>query len=193
MNRARTDVNFDATALARYEPDLWSTFEGGYAMKTRSPTLYERYAWSNNTMAMSMNGWFGDGNGYVGNPDLKPETANTLSYTAGWHDSARKDWELKITPYYTYVEDYIDVNRCAVPATTTPPTTMMACTKANLTNTTGYCGSAIRQPRRRDVRRRHFGPDARWPPARNTANSRCRALPAMSTAGTSTPATVSTT
>ncbi len=138
MNRARTDVNFDATALARYEPDLWSTFEGGYAMKTRSPTLYERYAWSNNTMAMSMNGWFGDGNGYVGNPDLKPETANTLSYTAGWHDSARKDWELKITPYYTYVEDYIDVNRCAVPATTTPPTTMVACTKANLTNTTGY-------------------------------------------------------
>ena len=42
-DRARTDVNFDATALARYEHDLWTTFEGGYAMKTRSPSLYERY------------------------------------------------------------------------------------------------------------------------------------------------------
>ena len=98
VDRARTDVNFDATALARYEHDLSTTFEGGYAMKTRSPSLYERYAWSTHKMAMEMNGWFGDGNSYVGNLDLKPETAHTLSVTAAWHDSARKEWELKITP-----------------------------------------------------------------------------------------------
>ena len=36
-------------------------------MKTRSPTLYERYAWSTTPWPTSMNGWFGDGNGYVGN------------------------------------------------------------------------------------------------------------------------------
>jgi iron complex outermembrane receptor protein len=112
LDRARTDVNFDATALARYEHDSWTTFEGGYAMKSRAPSLYERYAWSPHKMAMEMNGWFGDGNSYLGNIDLKSETAHTLSFTAGWHDSARKDWELKITPYYTYVDDYIDVDRC---------------------------------------------------------------------------------
>ena len=27
---------------------------------------------------------------------------------------ANKDWELKITPYYSYVEDYIDVKRCTI-------------------------------------------------------------------------------
>jgi iron complex outermembrane receptor protein len=111
-DHARTDVNFDATALARYEHDPWTTFEGGYAMKSRAPSLYERYAWSSHKMATEMNGWFGDGNSYLGNLDLKPETAHTLSVTAGWHDSARKDWELKITPYYTFVEDYIGVDRC---------------------------------------------------------------------------------
>ena len=137
-DHARTDVNFDATALARYEPDSTSSYEGGYAMKTRSPSLYERYTWSTNSMAMNMNGWFGDGNGYVGNIDLKPETAHTFSFTAGWHDSGSikdapaREWELKITPYYTYVVDYIDVDRCF---SATPGT---ACTSANVTKTTGF-------------------------------------------------------
>ena len=115
QDRARTDVNFDATALTRYEPDSTATYEGGFSMKTRSPDLYQRYAWSTNGMAAMMNGAYGDGNYYVGNLDLKPETANTLSVTTGWHDSARQDWELKITPYYSYVDDYIDVNRCSIP------------------------------------------------------------------------------
>ncbi len=94
--------------------------------------------WSTNSMAMDMNGWFGDGNGYVGNLDLKPETAHTLSFTAGWHDSGSikdapaREWELKVTPYYTYVVDYIDVDRCV---STTPGT---ACTAANASKTTGF-------------------------------------------------------
>jgi iron complex outermembrane receptor protein len=114
-NRARTDINLDGSALVRYEPNARSVFELGFARKTRSPNMYERYAWSTNTMAMRMNGWFGDGNGYVGNLDLKPEKAHTVSFTAGWHDPAKKDWELKVTPYYTYVQDYIDANKCVSP------------------------------------------------------------------------------
>ena len=47
-NRAHTDPDFDATALARYEPNTSSTYEFGYARKTRAPNLYERYAWSTN-------------------------------------------------------------------------------------------------------------------------------------------------
>lgn len=107
----RTDVNFDLTAMARLEPDLNSTYEIGYARKTRSPNLYERYSWGTGNMSSSMIGWFGDANGYVGNLDLKPEVAHTASITLGWHDAARSEWELKATPYYTFVEDFIDVDR----------------------------------------------------------------------------------
>jgi iron complex outermembrane receptor protein len=108
----RTDANFDATAMARFEPNDTSTYEFGYAMKSRSPNFYERYAWSRppSQMAMTMSGWFGDGNGYTGNLDLDPERAHTVSVTGGWH-SPDKAWALKVTPYYTYVEDYIGVRK----------------------------------------------------------------------------------
>ena len=57
--------------------------------------------------------WFGDGNAYVGNVNLKPEVAHTVSGTASWHDAPRQNWEIKVTPYQTYVRDYIDVNELA--------------------------------------------------------------------------------
>jgi iron complex outermembrane receptor protein len=108
----KTDVNFDATALARFEPDRKSTYELGYAMKTRSPSLYERYTWSNATMPSEMNGWFGDANGYRGNLELGPETAHTLSVSGGWKDdSAAKEWSVRFTPYFTYIQDYIGVRQ----------------------------------------------------------------------------------
>jgi len=113
LNRARTDIDLDLTALARYEPNAHTTFEMGYARKTRAPNLYERYAWSTDWMTSGMINWFGDGNYYVGNVDLKPEVAHTVSGTASWHDAARKAWEIKLTPYQTYIRDYIDVNELA--------------------------------------------------------------------------------
>lgn len=106
----RTDVNFDMTAMVRYQPDEESTYELGYSRKTRSPNLYERYAFGVGGMASSMNGWFGDANGYVGNLDLKPEVAHTVSFTAAWRDPAQ-EWEVKATPYFSYVENFIDVDR----------------------------------------------------------------------------------
>lgn len=109
-SHSRRDSNWDLSALARYAPDATRTFELGYARKTRSPSLYERYAWPTDWMSSGMINWFGDGNYYVGNPDLKPEVAHTLSATADWHDAGRKQWEFKATPYFTYVEDYIGVN-----------------------------------------------------------------------------------
>jgi iron complex outermembrane receptor protein len=89
------------------------TYEFGYAQKTRSPNLYERYAWSTGGMAMRMINMTGDGNGYVGNLNLKPEVAHTLSATADWHDAANQRWGIKVTPYLTYVDDYIDASRIA--------------------------------------------------------------------------------
>ena len=113
LDRQRTDNNYDLTALARYTPDTSQTFEAGYAMKTRSPNLYERYTWSTqSTMVLNMNNWFGDGNGYVGNINLKPEVANTLSMTGSWHDDAQETRELKVSPYYTHINNYIDAVTC---------------------------------------------------------------------------------
>ena len=121
MDRQRNDSNVDLTALARYTPDTHKTFEAGYAIKTRSPNLYERFAWStNNTMVMNMNNLIGDGNGYVGNINLKPEVAHTLSVTGSWHDATQEDWEVKATPYYTYIQNYIDAVACAVVGVTCP-------------------------------------------------------------------------
>lgn len=105
-SRKRNDDNIDITAMGRYAPSAFFAFEFGYARKTRSPNLYERYSWGRGTMAMTMIGWFGDGNGYVGDIDLDPEVAHTLSATVGWSENDNN--LLSITPYYTYVDNYID-------------------------------------------------------------------------------------
>jgi iron complex outermembrane recepter protein len=130
-DRSRTDNNLDLSAIARYTADATSSYSGGYARKTRSPSLYERYTWSTGGMAMAMNNWVNDGNGYVGNMDLKPEVAHTVSFTADWHDPTRNVWGLQITPYFSYVNDYIDAKRCYKAGTTT-------CTTANGNATNKY-------------------------------------------------------
>jgi len=111
-DRSKTDNNWDLTALARYTPNASQSLEFGYARKTRSPNLYERYSWSTGGMAMNMINMAGDGNGYVGNVNLKPEVAHTLSATFDWHDAESDNWGVKVTPYYSYVENYINARRC---------------------------------------------------------------------------------
>lgn len=132
--RRKTDHNLDLVALARFKPSAEQTYEFGYSMKTRSPNLYERYAWSTNGMAMRMVNMVGDGNGYVGNLDLNPETAHTLSATADWHDASGERWGVKVSPYLTYVDDYIDAERCAVGSTDSGT----ACTATNQTLRNGF-------------------------------------------------------
>ncbi|MFZ2266803.1 MAG: TonB-dependent receptor plug domain-containing protein [Azonexus sp.] len=107
-DRSRTDRNLDLTLLARYTANAEQSYEGGYSRKTRSPSLYERYTWSTNGMSMTMNNWINDGNGYKGDLDLKPEVAHTISFTADWHDAAKAVWGVKVTPYYSHIDNYID-------------------------------------------------------------------------------------
>ncbi len=114
LDRERNTDTFDVTAMLQYTPDKMSQYEFGYARKNRAPNLYERYTWGRRNMDMAMNGWFGDGNGYVGNIDLKPETAHTVSFTAAFEDFNKGRWEVKATPYFTYVENFIDADRCPV-------------------------------------------------------------------------------
>ena len=109
-SRQKSDGNLDLTATARYEPGSSFDLELGYGRKTRSPNLYERFAWGRGVMAMTMTNWFGDGNGYVGNVDLKPEIAQTLSATMHWHGGQGSNWFVKLAPYYNRVNDYIDVD-----------------------------------------------------------------------------------
>ncbi|MDY0012726.1 MAG: TonB-dependent receptor [Rhodocyclaceae bacterium] len=103
----RSDNNWDLAALARYTASTTLDIEFGFTRKVRSPNLYERYTWSTWAMAATMNNFVGDGNGYVGNLELEPEKAHTLSATFDWH-GADRSWEFKATPYYTRVSDYID-------------------------------------------------------------------------------------
>lgn len=111
-DRKKTDDNIDLTALAHYQTNDTDAIEFGFARKTRSPNLYERFAWSTGGMAMRMINMVGDGNGYVGNLELEPEVAHTVSANFNWNSSEKNKWGITLSPYFTYVEDYIDVNRC---------------------------------------------------------------------------------
>ncbi|MGB7649272.1 MAG: TonB-dependent receptor, partial [Pseudomonas fluorescens] len=131
-DRNKTDNNLDLTALAKYTANPNYDIDVGFAHKTRSPNLYERYSWSTAAMMAIMNNVVGDGNGYVGDVNLKPEKANTLSATFDWH-AADNSWGFKTTPFYTQVTDYIDVTR--LPSSVG---TMMAPSDNNATRTTGF-------------------------------------------------------
>ena len=106
-DRKRTDHNLDLTATTRFTPSDGQALEFGFSRKTRSPNLYERYTWSSMAMAASMTNWFGDLHGWVGNMDLKPETANTLALSYEWHDPGQDDWHLKASAQYSRIDDYI--------------------------------------------------------------------------------------
>lgn len=118
-NPKRVDHNWDWSLMTRFSPDALQTYEAGVARKSRSPNVHERYPWSTFSMAALMNNFVGDGNGYVGNLDLKPEVAHTLSASADWHDAERTEWGFKATAYATWVEDFIDAKRCGPPVCNT--------------------------------------------------------------------------
>lgn len=119
LNHSKTDNNLNVSALARYTPDSTQSYEFGVMRQVRSPNLYERYSWSSMPMAAVMNNFVGDGNGYVGDINLKPEVAHTVTATAKWHDAGQKRWNLAVTPYYSYVKNYIDA-QCAANWTCKP-------------------------------------------------------------------------
>lgn len=112
-DRKRHDSNWSGSLLARYALSSMAQIEIGYARKVRSPNIYERYSWGRGGMASRMIGWFGDGNGYVGNLVLRPEKADTLSAALSISGGGKDGWSLKIAPYYTHVDDYIDAVKLA--------------------------------------------------------------------------------
>ncbi len=113
LSHKRNFDTFDVAALMQFTPNHWSQYDFGYARKNRAPSLHELYPWSTSPMPMTMNGSFSDGNGYVGDINLKPETAHNITFTADFYDPKSDAWGIKITPYFSYVENFIDVDRCS--------------------------------------------------------------------------------
>ena len=112
-NHARKNDNWSASALLSYAPASGVAIELGYAHKARSPNIYERYTWGQGAMSSRMIGWYGDGNGYVGNLNLKPERADTVSAAMVLTGRGKRGWTLRIAPYFTHVADYIDAVKLA--------------------------------------------------------------------------------
>ncbi|WKE66251.1 TonB-dependent receptor [Gallaecimonas kandeliae] len=106
-DRSKTDNLLDASLLASVQLDGEQQLQLGLARKNRAPNLYERYSWGRSPMASTMIGWFGDGNGYVGDINLKPETAYTASLKYQYQGA---DWQASLSPYYTRVQDFIDAD-----------------------------------------------------------------------------------
>ncbi|MES2526689.1 MAG: TonB-dependent receptor [Bdellovibrionota bacterium] len=117
----KRDHNYDATILSKFKSSQNLDLELGLARKTRSPNLYERYAWAGSVtdptvagngagMDMLMINWFGDGNGYVGDISLRPEVAHKISTSFIAHDENKSEWEVKLTPYYSEVRNFIDAD-----------------------------------------------------------------------------------
>lgn len=111
--RETTDNHGDFSALASYAPRMGHRYELGLARATRSPSLAERYGWSTSALAAGVAGLPGDGNGFVGNPALKPEVANTISATASWEDpTGPMRWGMSVTAWASRIRNHVDVARC---------------------------------------------------------------------------------
>src|SRR5574343_132899 len=138
FNGKNTSKNFndvDVVLTTAYRHSDQQDMSLGLARQVRAPSLYELYTWSTWSMAAIMNNYVGDGNGYFGNTNLSPETAYTASAVYDLH-TAERDWVIKASPFYSYVNNYIDAVQwqanCGSMGTTTcnaryaPATTLKA-------------------------------------------------------------------
>ena len=105
-DRKQSDDNHDLVAKARYQLTPNLVAEVGYGRKSRSPLYQERYLW----IPLEINAGLGDGNNYVGNPRLRPETSDQFELGLDWSNGV--DW---FSPRFFVrdVDDYIQ----GVPAT----------------------------------------------------------------------------
>ncbi len=99
-DRSFTDVLPAATAALRFEPDDATSIELAAALKSRAPSLVERYLWT----PLNASAGLADGRTYLGNLGLDPETSMQIALAA-----TRKgdSWYVGITPFYQNVYDYI--------------------------------------------------------------------------------------
>ena len=107
-HRDRTDRNWDCPGWRAIRRRPRRPTRLGLAQKTRSPNLYERYTWSTWQMAAFMNNFVGDGNGYFGDIDLKPEVARTAEPHRRLARCRRRHGASASRPTTPTSTDYID-------------------------------------------------------------------------------------
>lgn len=99
-DRSKSDTNVDAVLKFDYDLSNWATVELGFARKVRSPSHIERYLW----IPLEVNAGLGDGNNYIGNPNLDPEKSHQVELGLNLRTT-----NYYFTPriYYRRVDDYI--------------------------------------------------------------------------------------
>ncbi|PCJ24658.1 MAG: ligand-gated channel [SAR86 cluster bacterium] len=99
-DRSQSDSNLDWVTKARYQATDNLVIELGFAQKTRSPLYQERYLW----IPLEANAGLGDGNNYVGNPNLKPEESRQIELGFDWDFG---DFYFSPRFFRRFVDDYI--------------------------------------------------------------------------------------
>ena len=93
----QADNNWDMTALARYTPDA----DARLRVRLRAQDTLTEPVRALHLVHLADGGGdgqlVGDGNGYIGNLDLKPEKAHTVSATSDWH-AADRQWSSRRRP-----------------------------------------------------------------------------------------------
>lgn len=112
QSHRKTDNNWDWSLLAKFQPTDMQKYTFGVMRQERSPNLYQRYTWSSMPMAAVMNNLVGDGNGYVGNLNLRPEVAYTANVSGEWANTQSRMWKIDADAYLTQINDYIGA-QCA--------------------------------------------------------------------------------
>ncbi len=99
-DRSQTDGNVDFLAKLRHRLTDSLVVEAAAGRKTRSPIYQERYLW----IPLEINAGLGDGNNYIGNPDLKPEKSDQIELGFEWR---RGDAWFSPRLFLREVDDYI--------------------------------------------------------------------------------------
>ena len=129
--RSRSFNDVDVVLTTSYKQSERQDMQLGLARQVRAPSLYELYSWSTWQMAAIMNNYVGDGNGYFGNPNLKPETSYTASAVYDLHTNDR-DYVVKASPFYSYVNNYIDAVQWSGSAAQGSPTNPLVPNRFNV-------------------------------------------------------------
>ena len=108
-DRAHEETTVDGVARFWRETDGPVTWRLTLARKTRVANFVERYAW----LPVPVSSGLADGNSYVGDLDLDPETAWSIEAGFDWRSNG---FYVRPTAYYRRVDDFIQ----GVPFDTTP-------------------------------------------------------------------------
>ena len=114
-DRSQDDWLIDGDITSHYHYNAEHRFSLSFGRSQRAPTFIERYNW----LPMPTSGGLADGNTYVGDLNLKPETAYQVNL--GWRYQHNAGF-IEPHVFVRYIEDYIQ----GTP--TTDPTTIMIST-----------------------------------------------------------------